>query len=270
MDKISIENEKKLLDTINLIEQIAAIGKSALNKFHTNSYDLIVFARINYLERFTHNFEAINILLREYKDKPNIETSIGLTIRASLLDFITIAYLDTYIMDGNQAKVDEVFEGLIADQMHNTIKYLKLSRDTGLITNEDYKKAIENCWYTYNFFFIDKIVDYDNPEKKLISSKLKSPTQYFKRIQNHSGTKPFSKAYDLYTYYSKYEHFGILTHFMQRQGINNNFETMMEAMRYMILGIGACFTFLNETKNLIIEKQRLEILKKDFNNLCGI
>jgi hypothetical protein len=275
MNKLTVENETKFSEAINLIDKIVEVGKSALKKFPTDDYELIVFTFINYLERFTHNLEAINILLREYIGKPNIETSIGLTIRASLLDFITITYLSTYQADvfskddkENEAKFNKQFDGLMADQIHNTIKYLKLTRDVGLITKDDYKKAIENSWHAYSFLFVDKVVDYENPEKKLISKEIKSPKQYFKRIHSHPLTKKFSMVYDLYTYYSKYEHFGIMTHFMQRQGVNNDFETMIASLKYMTRGIGASFAFLSyPVDKLQVEKDAMEILQNDFDKL---
>lgn len=267
MDKFSAENEQKLKDAILLIDKLVAIGNSALSKFPTGQYELIVFTFINYLERFVFNLDSINLLLRNYKLKPNVETAIGLIIRASLLDFMTITYLSTYQADiksesdkEGKEKFNKQFDGLISDQIYNTIKYLKLTRDTGLITQADYKMAIENSWLTYNFVFTDTIVDYENPEKKLISREHKSPKELFTRIHNHQLTKKFSIVYDLYTYYSKYEHFGIMTHFIQRQGLDNDFTTMITAMKYMVRGIGASFAFLSYPTNKLMD-ERAQILK---------
>jgi hypothetical protein len=275
MDKLTLLNQAKLLEAKGYIDKIVAVAKSALEKFPTGDYDLLVFTFINYLERFTHNLEAVNILLREYKDNPNIETSIGLTIRASLLDFMTITYLSTYQVDilskddkENEEKFNKQFDGLMTDQIHNTIKYLKLTRDVGLITNDEYKVAIKNTWETYSFLFIDKTVDYENPESKLISREHKSPKQYFTRIHNHPLTKKFSMVYDLYTYYSKYEHFGIMTHFMQRQGVNNDFEMMLSSMKYMTRGIGVSFSYLSyPVDKLKIEKEAMDELQNNFDLL---
>lgn len=275
MDKLSADNEQRLKDAILLLDRIVATGNAALKKFPTDHYELIVFTFINYLERFVFNLDSINILLRQYKTKPNVETAIGLVIRASLLDFMTITYLSSYQADikskddkEGEAKFDKQFDGLIADQIYNTIKYLKLTRDTGLITQADYKKALENSWHTYNFVFTDTVVDYDNPEKKLISREHKSPKELFTRIHNHPLTKKFSIVYDLYTYYSKYEHFGIMTHFIQRQGLDNDFDTMIAAMKYMVRGIGASFAFLSyPTDKLTDERKLLLNLQEDFDKL---
>lgn len=275
MDELSKENIEKLSKAIKLIDKMVLVGKSALEKYPTDDYGLIVFAFINYLERFTHNLEAINILLREYKNKPNIETSIGLTIRASLLDFIVITYLSTYQADivskddkENEAKFNKQFDGLMAEQVHYTLKYLKLAKDVGQIKNDEYKIAIENTCFTYSFLFKNKTIDYQNPEKNLINTELKSVKDYFKRIHNHPLTKKFSIVYDLYTYYSKYEHFGIMTHFIQRQGLNNDFDTMIASMKYMTRGIGASFAFLSyPIDKLKSEKEEMDKLQNDFDTL---
>lgn len=37
--------------------------------------------------------------MKEYPSKPHLETSIGLIIRTSLLDYMTVAYIATYIQD---------------------------------------------------------------------------------------------------------------------------------------------------------------------------
>lgn len=275
MDTLSPENEAKLLKATELIDQIILIGKSALEKFPTDNYDLIVFAFINYLDRFTHNFEAINILLKEYKMKPNIETSIGLTIRASLLDFLVITYLSTYQADitsrndkENEAKFKKKFDGLMAEQIHYTFKYLKLAKEIGQIKNEEYAEAVTNTCYTYRFLFKNSTIDFKNPEKNLINTDLRSVKDYFKRIHNHPLTKKFSIVYDLYTYYSKYEHFGIMTHFIQRQGVDNDFETMIASMKYMTRGIGSSFAYLSyPIEKLKDEIELLGKLQDEFDKL---
>ncbi len=275
MKGLSSENGQKLDRVIQMLDEIVGVGTSSLRKFPTEHYELIVFTFINYLERFTYSLENINLLLRHFKNKPNVETSIGLTIRAGLLDFMTITYLSTYQADIKSKEdtvgkdtFDKQFDGLIADQIHNTIKYLKTTRDHGLISQQEYNTALENSWHSYNFLFTQKEVDYQTPEKKIISQEFKTPRQLFTRIHSHPLTKKFSRVYDLYTYYGKYEHFGIMTHFMQRQGIDKDFETMLGAMKYLVIGMGSTFVFLSYPLNkLQAEKEQLLKLQHEFEKL---
>jgi hypothetical protein len=275
MEKSIIESEQKLNLTIDLLSKIVRVGNSAQEKFPQAHYEIIVFVFIGYLERLTASLDSINILLQQYKDKPYIETSIGLIIRASLLDYMTMAYMSTFFSDikskddtEGEIKFQEKFNALICDQIHNTFKYLKLTKSSNLISQEDYNSAIENCYKNYHFAFIDDQVDYDHPEQKLICTKFVSPRDMFTRIHNHPLTKKYSKVYDLYIYYSKYEHYGIMTHFMQNQGFDNNFSRIILSIKYIIRGIGATFAFLDNPKDkLIEEKKQLNILEEKFGEL---
>ncbi len=210
MSKLSNDNEEKLKNAILLLDKIIATGNSALNKFPTAQYQLIIFTFINYLERFVFNLDSIKILLQHYKIKPNIETAIGLIVRASLLDFMTITYLSTYQADikskddyEGEEQFNKQFDSLISDHIYNTIKYLKFTRDKGLISQTEYNTALENTWNNYSFVFTDTAIDYEKPENKLISREHKSPKELFTRIHKHPLTKKFSTVYDLYIYYSK-------------------------------------------------------------------
>ena len=213
--------------------------------------------------------------MRNYKKKFYVETSIGIILRANLLDFMTITYLSSYQADiksendkENEEKYNQQFNSLIADHIHNTFKYLKLAKDNNLIKDAEYRKAVENIFYTYKFLFKENVIDYESPHKKLISTEFKSPKDYFTRINNHSLTRKFAKVYDLYTYYSKYEHFGIMTHFLQRQGFDNDFETMIASIKYVIRGIGATFVYLSHPNDkLQNEKDKMIKLQDEFDKL---
>src|ERR1035437_9287283 len=99
MDKLSNENESKLSIAIPLIDKVVNVGMDALEKFPTAEYKIEVFVFINYLERFVYNLDSINILLKNYQKKFYVETSIGIILRANLLDFMAITYLSSYQAD---------------------------------------------------------------------------------------------------------------------------------------------------------------------------
>jgi hypothetical protein len=273
MDKLSQNNEERLDNAIKLIDKITAVGNSGLQKFPTKDYDLLIFFFINYLERFTFSLDNINILLRQYKHKPSVDTSIGLILRACLLDFMTITYLSTYFMEiksngEGKEKFDKQFNSLVSDHVLNAIKYLKLCKDSGFISEVEYKEAIKNNWETYSFLFSTETVDYVNPLSKLNSQDYISPKELFTRIHNHSLTKKFSQVYDLYTYYSKYDHFGLMTHFMQRKGPDHDFDTMTTSMMYVVRGIGGTFSYLSGPEDILAaEKKEIAELSEAMDKL---
>ena len=274
MEPLSREYELKLKKAQELLVKIVKVGETALPKFKEDHYDLEVFAFINYLERFTYNLKSINILLGHYKDVPHVETSIGLIMRASLLDYMTTAYLSTYMADAkpddapSQEKFKKEFDSMIADQVRHTISYAKLALSIGHIKKPDYKKVIEGLFHSYHFVFADTAIEYDTPEKKLISSHTISPTALYKRIHSHPLTNKYAGVYDLYIYYSKYEHFGIMTHFLQRRGEDLNLDTILAGIKYMIRGMGGSFVFLSYPKDLLeMESEALHLLQDDFDTL---
>lgn len=278
MKKELSELEKGTLKSaIQVIDEIVAAGNKALNKFPTNHYDLELFMFINFLDRFTTHLFSINILLRYYEKNPGLETSIGLIARAGILDFMTITYLSSFQVDiGSPADPKgEIYrkevDKIMCDQVNFTFKFIKEAKNTGLITEQEYNTVIESSYQNYSFLFTDQDVNYQNPESKLIARKTISPNQLFKRIHAHPLTSRFSMIYDLYTYYSKYEHYGIMTHFMQRQGVDIDLERIFGAIQYLIKGMAATFRYLSVPQNLLqIEMKLVDELEEKFLKIINL
>ena len=274
IQKLSEENIEKLNKGIKLIDETISIGKSALRKFPTKKYELEVFTFINYLERFTFCFENINFLLKQYQHNPNVETGIGLMLRSSLLDLMTITYLSTYAEDDIKAKnsnnefFNEQFNILMTDQILNTFKYLKSVKEAEIISDSEKRKIIEQTVKDFSFLFVNEEVDYEHPESKLITNKFLSPAFIYKRISKYPSSKNLSLVYDLYTYYSKYEHFGIMTYFLQRRGADVDFTNMITSFKYIFIGLNFTCSYLNHPTTLLdTEMQKLKHLDMEFSVL---
>lgn len=271
-ETLTKESEYRVQSAIALTQQTIKVGVTALKKFPTAEYELLVFTFINYLDRFTYSLESIEILLSNFKKKPNVETSIGLIIRASLLDFMTVTFISSYQADitpdnpNGQEDFDKQFDALVSDQMHNTIKYLLHMRENNLIKQDEFELTIKNLNHTYNFLFNElNLID---PVSSLKTKMFKSPKQIFTRIYNHPATKKFAMVYDLYTYYSKYEHFGIMTHFMQRQSINQDLDRIIWSTSYIIRGLGMSLAYLNYPSDMLVdEMEKLNKLTLEFDKL---
>lgn len=271
-DTLTTKSEQRLQAIIALTQHTIKVGVSALNKFPTAEYEVLVFTFINYLERFTYALESIEILLNNFKEKPNVETAIGLTIRASLLDFITIIYISSYQVDitpenpKGQEEFDKIFDELVSDQVSYTIKFLKLMKSTSQITQDEFELAIRNLNHTYNFLFTG--LNLKDLASTLKAKPSNSPTKFFKRILQHTATEKFAMAYDLYIYYSKYEHSGIMTHFMQRQSINQDLDRIIWSINYIVRGIAITLSNLNHpTNKLTTERKQLNNLILEFDKL---
>jgi len=274
LSKLSSDNITALNDLILVIDELVALGKASLSKFPTDDYELLKFVFINYLDRFTYSLDSINILLRSYEKNPNIETSIGLIIRTSLLDFMTVSYMRVHYSDISpndnvaKEKFDEVFNSLLVDHINNTFKYVKLAKNVGFINDIEKTETIDSLYHTYNFLFKTKIVDYDNPGESLISQKFITSREIFIKLVSHSLTKSDAHVYDMYMYYSKYEHFGIVTHFLQRQGVNVDFSAMIQSLTFVVKGLGLSMGFLSSLPDVLVsEKIQFKALLNKFQKI---
>ena len=64
------------------------------------------------------------------------------------------------------------------------------------------------------------------------------------------------------------EAYSIMTHFIQRQGVDNDFDTMIASMKYMTRGIGSNFAYLSyPIKKLKNEIELMEKLQNEFDQL---
>ncbi len=271
-DNLTIESKQQLSNAIPLINQIKKVGISALRKLGTAQYAMHDFTYINFLERFAYSLESIEILLQHYEKKPNVETSIGLTIRASLLDFITISFLHSHYTDiipdnpNARQEFNNLLEDFQSDQIRYTITYLELMKKSKEITQDQFELAITNIHKDYNFAF-DRL-DLKKPASALKSKGFKSVTGMFLRMKEHPSTTHHAMVYDVYIYYSKYEHYGIMTHFMQRHSINEDVERIIWSIDKIVFGMGLCLAYLNNPLYKIdSEVKHLKILASQFKNL---
>ena len=278
MFQLSESNLEKLKIARELLNEIIYVGEEALIKLnHVEvNHNLQIFHGC--LGRFVHNLDSVHILLEHYPANRNVETAIGLAIRASLLDFMTIAYLFTYSADATKDnpeahnKYETEIQTLIGDHLYNFIPYIKLMRDKNFINQGVYKTIIKNMWVHFPHAFNTNEIDYERPEQKLlIIKKFKSPKELFLRMSNHPLTKDLAGIYDLYSYYSKYEHFGVLTNFFRNQGINRNFINIITSTDYMVRGMAMCLTYLTFPYEwMIADNEVLTKLRYNYEAFCRI
>jgi hypothetical protein len=263
MSLLSEDYRNRIANIITINDKIFFLGLKEYRKFPSGECEKPThFVFQNYLERFIFNLEATNVLLKEYLTKPSMEHSIGMLIRSSLLDFLTIQYLTSYGFD----KVDEnsfikIGNSILCDHIHNTFKYYKITEvDTGI----EFKEEVDNLRALFPFLFNDEPINYSEPAKNLIGGRLSTTTDMYNRIKVHPKTKKFAKVYELYSYYSKYEHFGILSHHFQKRGEDTNFNNMVWGLHYMILGIEISLAYLSDKVDTNLAMQEIQLLRTQF------
>ena len=267
----SKENISKFSWLSERIDNAVEIGTSALRKFPTEQYPIVTFTYLNLLQRFIFHLKSIGVLLKGYEKDPNLENSLGLILRAGLLDFMTTIFLSTYQMDIKNSEDHsaaeiffEKFDSFITDHIRHTIDYLITAVNSGYISQEQYESALENTKKKYGFAFKTGELDYNKPKGQIITAKALSAKKMFNRIHEYKMTKKYSNAYDLYLYFGKYEHFGIMTHFIQQQGIQHFFEIAQTSIKYIVTGIETALVLVSQDENLLEnERKELALVKNE-------
>jgi hypothetical protein len=264
----SLEDCHKLKLLIQLNDEFVTVANEAKGKIPEGDYPMIDFVFIGFFNRYIDTIVSTNILLQHYKEKRNVETSIGLTLRASLLDFMIAVYFGTYELEVNstkpetQKKFEEVVTSFLCDQIKYTIKHLDLAYKSQIIPYSEYSKGLKNFYDKHSVFFT-------HFDEKNLSSCLKgkkfSVTDVFNRIHQDKQLKRLSEVYDYYTFYSKYDHFGILTNSMQNMSISEEFARIRLSYNYIYQGLISATLRISEThKDLLKYGYDLQLLYKRF------
>ncbi len=236
----SIDDDNILKVLVPLNEEMISIANEAKSKIPDGDYTLLDFVFIGFFNRFIDTLVSTNILLQNYKQNRNVETAIGLTFRASLLDFMTLVYFGSYELDIDDSKPEtnkkheEVLTNFVCEQLRYTIKYWELVYKSRVINDKEYSLALKNFYETHKVYF----THFD--EKNLsacLKGKKYTNTDMFNRIHQDKKLKHLSNVYDYYTFYSKYDHFGILTNSMQDMSITDEFSRIRYCYDYIYQGI---------------------------------
>jgi len=148
---------------------------------------------------------------------PELEYSCGITIRSVLLDMLLGLNFYKLLKDNlpknlsdeeMKVLVMEFSQKALSDGLDNTAKYLDLAKKFGYLDEAKLKEYYNNFAIKYKGYLKPHSENGEMPETKYgIGS---SPTFLFKQIANDSDMKDIASIYDLYLYYSKYDHFGII------------------------------------------------------------
>jgi len=270
----SSQDKRKLKLIIQLNTEFINAANMTKDKIPEADYPLVDFVFIGFFNRFIDTLVSTTILLQHYKDQRNVETAIGLTLRASLLDFLVSVYLGSYELEVDKTKpetekkFDEVLSNFICDQLRYTIKHLELAYKGHIITHEQYSKGLKNFYDKHHVFF--KRFDENNLSSCLKGKKF-SITDVFNRIHQDKRLKHLSEAYDYYTFYSKYDHFGILTNSMQSMSITEEFSRIILSHNYIYKGLISAALKIAEThKELMKFSFELQVVYKRFLPLITI
>lgn len=171
------------------------------------------FFTLNILCRLTLIQKGVDPLLREIESNPNLELPIGILLRSACLDILLYGYIhkcmdEVEINEKNPSpnvipdftKFKFELAKVFSDNLKNQLDDDKLLKEVGIINEEEYNDRVELLKTTYPWLL-------DN-NKFPISG---SARYIFKTLKSNSRYEIYSNAFRFYSYYSKLEHFGILS-----------------------------------------------------------
>lgn len=192
-------------------------------------------------ERLKFSVKGIDTLLCELQDIPELEFSIGIILRAMLLDIliglnfyriVSESYLKGISSEEMLRLSQEFSEQMLSDGLDKTLDYFELSYKLGFISEKDLLSKYDAVESKYNIFFKKRSNCMSRPVVK--HKKFHAPKKLFELLAN-SSTKKLSQLYDQYLFYSKYDHFGIQYMDIIRIQYSFKMQVMSEVIQHLSL-----------------------------------
>jgi hypothetical protein len=212
LDQLKEINEKThdiLLDTLAKFD----ISPPAVNSIFYISYKLLI--------RFSFLIKATNHFIDDLKKDSSFEMQIGLLLRPILLDILSYEYIMAEFKK-NVVENQKIEFSLISDVENyladNLVRY---KTETERFYSDSYIN--ENQSENINKFLNKISIDVFGKNIFQGSKKYSFPPASFlyNKIKESKFSKKYAPVYYLYSHYSKYEHFGLLTTIMPNDNINS-------------------------------------------------
>jgi hypothetical protein len=277
MKPMTVPVRTKLYQIKKILDEFVQLGIRVENGHPTKEHDEFIYIKVNLFGRYVHRLEAISLLLPELESNPTIEDTIGLVIRGCLADLIPMFYLEVLQSHAtNEEGEDEMIgqaRAFLCDHLFSFLTFLKDYRTAGVYTEKIYKEAVDKLKSDWPYYFSSDPMDYDHPEKSIDAKRFPKNSHLIRYVRSHESNELFriNGLYELYSFYSKYEHFGIFTNSMQTMDMDIQAHRIFDSIWYIILGSWFCIRqFHYAFNNVEEEEKRLIELKIEFEKLLAI
>lgn len=274
---LSTKSKERLQQLIVVLNKVVKEGIEIEKHFTEEHFPDFLFIRVNLFSRFIHRMDTISILWNEWIYKPAIEEDIGLLIRTGLLDFTHLLYLDSFHIEvtPQNKKAEEILNeetiSYLCDHIYRTFWFAKTFKNGLLINEEKYKTIIDKMNKNWSGLMSNGKIDYTKPELNIVGKRFQKSVEIFKRICNHPATKQYTSIFDCYEYYSKYEHWGIMTNQMQTRDMDEQFLHMSQSLHFLILGSLFCLEHLQKNIKSLVgdEMKKMVKLKEEYYRILS-
>jgi hypothetical protein len=225
-----------IIDETNILTK--HFSGTQLDDNHIRSFCLIMIDRLNLA------CEGINYCLDRYIDNDKIEFTIGLTLRAVLLDYLITMYAHNELKEDKKAgksnfdignKLNKYCQGYLSEGIQKTFNHMSLIKDE--IDASEIAQINSALFYSNPNLFHP--YNHDGTEPKLIYTSTLQNKQLFEKIRRSETFKKVSWVYHSYLYYSKYDHFGNMYYQLSRNHNVNKLQTMERAVKVLQAYMGS-------------------------------
>lgn len=217
-----------------------------INIHFAGEHDRLRNIAILTIQRYYSGLIAMSTLIKEYKFYKPIEFTYALILRALILDFITIEYLNSH----NELSPVEFNKAL------EKINYIS-AKDSNRFCDdvkkdkEGFRNFISKSIFPENF-----ALDENTGNFKLKKSESISPRKMAEFFKDKKYTYAFD-AYKLYSQYSLIEHYNNLTYSAMQGDDKMDLKNLIWSMFYIFHGHDRCFEILD-----FFPKHAPEIVRK--------
>jgi hypothetical protein len=261
-------------DTLKNLRFISEHNAQTGKYMHGKDLDHLYTVCIGMLERITFCSNALIMLINNLENNESLEFSIGIILRSSLLDGLTVVnLLNVYNEQGKAAKSEtERYEAIsvycdriLSDGLKQTASYILDGKKMGQFQTDDEMHKVLRKFIEENQNFFEEYKD----DGKVPKLKLKDPDAPFKLNDNLNETdlSNLRGLYDSYSLYSKYDHFGILYFGTIARPFNKKKSMISRAVEKLVYIDSVLHFFLWKYSNDSFLKQQLDISYKVLEGL---
>ena len=204
------------------------------------------FTFFQVLERIKFNLESIKVLLENGIEKH--DHAIGLISRNLLTDFITTGYIIK--LSSSEEDVYMKLYALYNSDLKKVDSILKTLKDAEFV-NDDELKVLNEKYSNENHIYKvirDYCIEFDVTSFPPVSVMIES---FIKSDLKDNWSDQIKRSYDIWIFYSKYEHLGWNSYDLTR---NTSAKKSNERLRSVLLKtlvlLGSCLEILKEEKGL--------------------
>jgi hypothetical protein len=229
------------------------INKTGIVLIHYNKSEVntVPYFYLGLIERIKASCIGLKIMVENLDKTPELEFSAGLVVRTVILDFFMglngYSKHETARQAGisankQETELKEFCNRILADGLRWTIKHLESFKAKDFYSDEQLERAYAKLTALYPTF-LERIgtdvpkIRFDAPETN---------TKLFTALAVKSKLKELSRNYEIYDFYSKYEHFSIMSFSLMRRPDLEQFTTLQKAVELIVLHLYFSTSMLRE------------------------